>query len=328
MSLTDEPAPGVHRLPIPTPFPVGDVNCYLLTGSPLTLVDTGPDWATALDRLERALAELGLRVEDLELIVVSHQHADHEGLVEIIGRRSGAQLAALDALAPWLEDEPTSSADDLAFAAALARRHGIPDDVVTVMQALGSLRGYGSSAAVTTRLRDGDLLHMGGRDHLVLHRPGHSPSDLVFFDAEHGVLLGGDHLLPHISSNALVTRPLGAPVDAPRPRPLIDYARSLRATRELHAELTLPGHGEPFTDHVSLIDARLSDQERRARKIRELLGRGPLSAHQLAIEMWGRVALTQAYLTLSEVLGHLDILLEDGSVTESDADGLTTFQAS
>ena len=33
---------GVHRIEVPTPFPVGSVNCYLIEGNPLTLVDNGP----------------------------------------------------------------------------------------------------------------------------------------------------------------------------------------------------------------------------------------------------------------------------------------------
>jgi glyoxylase-like metal-dependent hydrolase (beta-lactamase superfamily II) len=141
------------------------------------------------------------------------------------------------------------------------------------------------------------------------------------------VLLAGDHLLGRISSNALVTRPLGAAVDSPRPRSLLAYARSLGATREQPARLMLPGHGEPITNHAELIDSRLREQARRARNIRKLLTAGPLSAHQIAVEMWGRVALTQAYLTLSEVLGHLDMLLEDESVTETEAEGHSVFQA-
>ena len=47
---------GIHRLPIPTPFAVGRVNCYLIEDDPLTLVDTGPNSGKALDELERALA--------------------------------------------------------------------------------------------------------------------------------------------------------------------------------------------------------------------------------------------------------------------------------
>ena len=44
-------AGGIHRLPIPTPFAVGRVNCYLIEDEPLTLVDTGPNSGKALDEL-------------------------------------------------------------------------------------------------------------------------------------------------------------------------------------------------------------------------------------------------------------------------------------
>jgi len=95
---------GIHRLEVPTPFSVGAVNAYLLDDDPLTLVDTGPNSGTSLDRLERGLTALGHRVEDLGLIVVTHQHMDHLGLVDVLARRSGADVAALDVLAPWAAD--------------------------------------------------------------------------------------------------------------------------------------------------------------------------------------------------------------------------------
>jgi len=43
--------------------------------------------------------------------------------------------------------------------------------------------------------------------------------------------------------------------------------------------------------------------------------------------MWGNVAVTQAYLTLSEVLGHLDLLVEAGQAIEREADGTARFEA-
>ena len=81
-------------------FSVGRVNCYLIEDEPLTLVDTGPNSGTSLDELETGLAELGHRIEDLELIVLTHQHMDHLGLVEILARRSGARVAAWHQLGP------------------------------------------------------------------------------------------------------------------------------------------------------------------------------------------------------------------------------------
>jgi hypothetical protein len=90
----------------------------------------------------------------------------------------------------------------------------------------------------------------------------------------------------------------------------------MRKTRELPVELTLSGHGEPIVDHVGLIDERLRLHRRRARKILQILDARALTAYEIAIQMWGNVAVTQAYLTLSEVLGHLDLLVETAQVEE------------
>jgi glyoxylase-like metal-dependent hydrolase (beta-lactamase superfamily II) len=310
---------GIHRLAIPTPFLVGRVNCYLIEDEPLTLIDTGPNSGKSLDELEQALGAHGRAVEDIELIVVTHQHMDHVGLLEILARRSGAEVAALHMLGPYLADFKRSATEDDDFAQAVMRRHGIPAELATVLGAVGAaFRAFGSGGRVTQELREGDRLTLRDRELLVLHRPGHSPSDTVFFDERRGILIGGDHLLPHISSNALVARE--------HPHPLLRYMDSMRATRELSAGLVLPGHGDPITDHRGVIDERLRMHERRAQKLLRLLSDGPLSAYELALEMWGNVAVTQAFLTISEVLGHMDLLVRDGLAREIEQDGVIRFE--
>ena len=321
----------IHCLPIPTPFAVGRVNCYLIEDDPLTLVDTGPNSGKALDELERALREHGRRIEDLERIVVTHQHLDHVGLVGILARRSGAEVCALDLLAPVLEEFAAHGERDDALAEALMLRHGIPRDVVAVLRAVSrSYRGWGGSTRVSRRLAEGEELTFRDRTLRVLHRPGHSPSDTVFWDAARRTLIGGDHLLANISSNPLVQRPLGGRSGDPgdgRPRALAMYLRSLGETREMPAELVLGGHGEPVRDHVRLIDERFGMHERRARKIRRLLDERPLTVYEIAQSLWGNVAVTQAYLTLSEVLGHLDLLLERDEVRELEVGGVMRYEA-
>ena len=95
----------------------------------------------------------------------------------------------------------------------------------------------------------------------------------------------------------------------------------------MELSLVLPGHGGPITDHVTLIDERFRLHRRRAEKIRGLIAAQPRTAHEIAQELWGNVAVTQAYLTLSEVLGHVDLLLRDGLVLERERDGIARFQA-
>ena len=306
---------GIRVLRIPTPFQVGRVNTYLLEDNPLTLVDSGPNSGKALDELERQLEALGHRIEDLELVIITHQHIDHLGLVDIIAKRSGADVAALDLLAPFVENFGDDAERDDAEAAALMRRHGISEEVVTALrQVTGSFRAWGSRAKVTRPLSDGEVLELRDRRLQVQHRPGHSPSDTVFWDGERRILIAADHLIKHISSNPLITRPLDG--SSERTQALVTYLRSLKRTRELPAEIVLSGHGEPITDSRDLIDQRFAMHQRRAEKIYGLIAKQPRTGHELAQALWGDVAVTQAFLTLSEVIGHVDLLVNAGHVRE------------
>jgi glyoxylase-like metal-dependent hydrolase (beta-lactamase superfamily II) len=315
----------IHCLPIPTPFMVGRVNVYLIEDEPLTLVDTGPNSGKALDELETALAGHGRRVEDLELIVITHQHMDHEGLAQILARRSGAQVAALDRLAPLLERFGDVNEADDAFAEATMLRHGLSPDIAVALRSVSrAFRAWGSSVQVTRTLHDGGTLELRDRTLQVFHRPGHSPTDTIFWDDSRGELIAADHLIKHISSNPLLSRPLDGREE--RPQALVSYLDSLRQTRELPARIVYSGHGEPIDDHVALIDERFRLHERRAQKILGLIAEQPRTAHDIAHALWGNIAVTQAYLTLSEVLGHVDLLLNAQQAREVDRDGVSVFE--
>jgi len=323
-------AAGVHRLALPTPFAVGRVNCWLIEDEPLTLVDTGPNSGEALDALERALAHHGRRVEDLERIVLSHQHLDHVGLSDILARRSGAEVCSLAALAPWLAHyEENMEAGD-AYAEAQMRRHGMSAEVTRALRAVARVaRGWGAGTTVTRGLVDGETLAFAGRTLRVHHRPGHSPSDTILHDEQRGLLLGGDHLLRHISSNPLLSRPLEGDAGGRRPHALATYLDSMRATRAMEGvDVVLPGHGEPFDDPDILVEERFRMHARRADKILRLVAERPRTAYEVGQELWGEVALTQAYLCLSEVLGHVDLVVCDGRVREEeDARGVVLLTA-
>jgi glyoxylase-like metal-dependent hydrolase (beta-lactamase superfamily II) len=311
---------GIHRIAIPTPFAVGRVNVYLIEDDPLTLVDAGPNSGTSLDELEGGVAKLGHALEDIELVVLTHQHIDHLGLVSLVAGRAGAEVAALDAAVPFVERYSEEAQADDDFARATMLRHGIPEDVVGALSSVSqAFRAWGARADVTRVLSDGDELRLRDRAFRVHHRPGHSPTDTIFHDEERKLLIAGDHLLGHISSNPLITRPRDG--SGERPQALVSYLHSLERTREMDIELVLPGHGDPITDHRPLIDQRFDLHRRRADKIHRLIAERPRSAYEIAQALWGNIAVTQAYLTLSEVLGHVDLLLNDGRVAERERDG-------
>ena len=137
-----------------------------------------------------------------------------------------------------IEDFGAEAERDDELAEALMLRHGIPRDVVTALRAVSrSFRGWGGAAtgdAPAGRRRGAGVRrpHAARR----IHRPGHSPSDTVFWDAAAGRCSAGDHLIKHISSNPLISRPLGGKSGEPgdgRPRALLTYIASLRETREM-----------------------------------------------------------------------------------------------
>jgi glyoxylase-like metal-dependent hydrolase (beta-lactamase superfamily II) len=321
---------GVHPIPLPTPFQVGDVNAWLLRGKPLTLVDAGPLMEETEARLEAGLAELGIAVEDLELIVLTHQHDDHVGLAGELQRRSGAEVAGTAALAAFLADTGASMDADDAYSVALMRRHGVTEKTVETLHGISrAFRRFVGDVAVTRVVADGDELVAGGRTWHVRERSGHSPTDTVL--VSDGLLLAGDHLLERISSNPIAHVPIGAShpaalaASSDRPRTLLTYAASLRATAaDDRGELVLPGHGDPFTGAAALIERRLELHERRAAKILEALTH-PRSAADIGRDLWRHVPVTQAYLVLSEVLGHLDLLEARAQVRTDEHNGVVLY---
>ena len=329
--MSDDPfapaaAAGIHRIAIPTPFAVGRVNVYLIEDEPLTLVDAGPNSGTSFDELQRGIAALGHQLGEIELVILTHQHIDHLGLVSLVAAHSGAEVAAIDVAVPFVENFSVEAQADDDFARETMLRHGIPEDVVSALSSVSrAFRAWGARAEVTRVLRDGEEVSFGDRTLRVHHRPGHSPTDTVFHDPERRILIAADHLLGHISSNPLITRPREG--SSERPQALVTYLDSLSATRAMNVELVLPGHGDPVTDHRRLIDERFALHRRRADKIERLLAERPRTAYEVAQALWGNIAVTQAYLTLSEVLGHVDLLLNAGRVREVKRDGLSVFEA-
>jgi glyoxylase-like metal-dependent hydrolase (beta-lactamase superfamily II) len=316
---------GIHRLAIPTPFAIGRVNVYLIDDEPLTLVDAGPNSGTSFDELQRGLERLGHALEDIALVILTHQHIDHIGLVSLVAARSGAEVAAIEAAVPFVENFYVEAQADDDFARDVMLRHGIPQDVVAALPSVSeAFRAWGAPVEVTRPLRDGDVVEFRDRTLHVHHRLGHSPTDTLFHDHERRLLIAGDHLLKHVSSNPLITRPRDG--SAERPQALVRYLESLSATRAMEVGLVLPGHGDPITDHAELIDQRFVLNRRRAERIQRLVGERPRSAFEIAQALWGNIAVTQAFLTLSEVLGHLDLLTNAGQAREVASNGVRVFE--
>jgi glyoxylase-like metal-dependent hydrolase (beta-lactamase superfamily II) len=143
---------GVATIALPTPWPVGAVNAYLIEDEPLTLVDTGPLWSGSLVALRDGLAARGYALGDLERVILTHQHLDHWGLAQAVVERSGADLYALSGLVDWLSKYPQSIVIDDALAQRVLQRHGASSTwLATVAEHNRQARTFGMAAVVTRR---------------------------------------------------------------------------------------------------------------------------------------------------------------------------------
>lgn len=325
--------PDPLRITLPVPFAIGHVNCYLLRGDPLTLIDPGPRCCSTLAALEAGLATEGLRVEDLELVLLTHQHEDHTGLAETVRHRSGCMVAAHELVAMLLSDEPLSRGEEQAYELALMQLHGVPSERLKAAPTVWAVaRESAASVRIDRRLHDGAVIAAGGRELTVRLRPGHSPTDTLFEDRD-GVALVGDHLLRNGPAITLAHRPpTGSSDPRERPRALLGYRRGLQRTAGDGIRVAYPGHGPPVANPQSLIDAQLEAQERSAAQLLSVLGTTPRTAWEVLcahrggrLPIKGRHPLPIEFILLSDALAHLDLLVDRGQARELDGGDVVRF---
>ncbi|MBS4026278.1 MAG: MBL fold metallo-hydrolase [Clostridia bacterium] len=315
----------IHKIVIPTPFAIGPVNVYLLTGKPLTIVDTGPNTEEAYQAIVKGLAKLGYCISDLEQIIITHIHHDHFGLVGKLVKESGARTVLHPKAAPWIENHEKAWYNTLEYFSNLYRLAGLPDELIVKLTRTGEkILSMAESAPVDKLVTDGELLRAGGEDWQVVFNPGHSDSCISLYHPVKKLFISGDHLLPRISSN-----PLLEPPDTPgikRIPSLPGYIESLKMTAKMEILEVLPGHGDKFIDYRRVIAQRFEEHENRLKTVYNLLTQTPTNAYQICRELFPQIQPDELFLGLSEVLNYLDILIEQGiAKNNEESDGVEYF---
>ncbi len=315
----------VGRVPTPTPFVgLGDINTYQLLpasgNDTLTLIDTGVKSAASLEAFERGLKEFGFAIEQIERILITHAHVDHFGQARRIQDRCGAPIYAAELEARRMAGLVPPSGDRREHVVAYMRRWGIPDELIfhenPMAKRAASLH---DAVEVEGTLGDGDVVVVDDLRLEVIETPGHCPQHIVFYEPRMQWLFSGDHLLTDISPVPLLDLPEDPAV--PRPKSLVRFMDSLAKVEGLECRMTFPSHGDVIYDHRKLIDGYRLHHQRRKLQIETKLRDGALTPFELAVDIFRKYYETQIYLVMSEVIGHLDLLEDEGSVVvELDGD--------
>lgn len=295
---------------------LGSVNAWLLQGEPLTLIDTGAGNAETLESLESQLRVHGVALEDLELVLLTHHHLDHSGLAALIKERAGARIAAHRSTARWGQQFTERAAAEQRFTRSLMDAHGVPADVIDVSDDFfARLVAESSPFETDVVLSDGDRIVAAGRTLRAVFRPGHSMTDTLFIDEGSDDAYVGDHLLANITSGVELM-----PTEWPgeeRRQGLLEYLGNLRKTQAMVLRRCYTGHGPTIDNHAELIDDRRAFHNDRLERITAILEGGARTAFEVARRLWSdETAEGQPVLVTWEVLGHLDVLVNRGTIRE------------
>jgi glyoxylase-like metal-dependent hydrolase (beta-lactamase superfamily II) len=217
---------GLYR--ITTPFDTtGTVFLYVLKGERVALIDTGGA-DSPMQIVQPALAEIGMALSDVELVLNTHAHLDHSGGNAEIKRltRAGIHLHAND-----LPTAQSLEAEVEAHTAPL-RSMDFPPEVVRE-RGERIRRLAGTPVGTDVILSDGDAIDLGAGVRLtVVHCPGHTPGQVTYVWEAEGIAFTGDAVQGQGS------RPGGYPLyfDAP------SYRRSLARFQRLDCRVLCLGH--------------------------------------------------------------------------------------
>lgn len=329
---TLEVAPGVRWVRMGLPFALDHINLWLLADEyqgvkGWTVVDCCITHDQAKAQWEQVFAH-ELQGLPILRVLVTHMHPDHVGLAHWLCERWRAPLwmSATDYYAARLGSQSTQGFGG-PEAADFFVAHGLADaDRLSAIRA--RTRYYPSLVPAVPRrfhrLMDGAMLRIGAHDWQCISSYGHAPEHIALYSATQGLLLGGDMMLPRISTNVSVFD------QEPESNPLQLFLDSIDRFEALPADtLTLPSHGKPFRGLHQRIRQLHEHHRDRLVEVLEACQARPCSAADILPILFKRpLDAHQTSFAMGEAVAHLHALwFKHQLQRHQGADGVYRFEA-
>ena len=324
----------IYAIGVPQDWPsrTGPTWCYVFEHEGVTLIDPGAQGS--FSELEDGLKAAGFSVSDIDRVIVTHGHSDHDGsTAELLGESDAAlwahaMYAALISYDPWEVQRRDSSP----IHAEMSRVASAGDSDRRRSSYATRNRRYidaRKSVVVDHAVDDGDSVGDLG----FIYAPGHSPDELCL--TLDGIVFTGDHVLPeitpHPTTKAAYTDHVAQEVPARFSDPaksygLEIYMRSLKTILDLGPGFAvLPAHrlfnkGRFNFTTVNRAGEVITHHGRRMEQILRRMDDRPIGLEDVTRGVFERHKLTggNLYMAMSEIVAHIEVLQDLGDVEFTD----------
>ena len=290
------------------------VNCYLVPGDQLTLIDCGLYSEENWKHLQERINAHGYKLSDIAQVIITHEHRDHTGLLPEIMAHTSAIIRAPKVIEGWFSrpDEMKKQQGD--FNSKLFKSLSFPPKQLEQVSQYFANETMGRKIEEMDRFHfyeEGDVLRIGEEDWEVLNTPGHCPNQFVFLQKDQKKIFGSDMLLPITPMPIVVEDPNqpGTPT-----RSLHDLLKSFGRLLKFDIQTIYPGHGPVFVDANAMIEKQLARIDLRKEECFEAIKDGCSTPFLINRKMYPYQIMPPDFSGMFMVLGYVDLLEKEGRV--------------
>lgn len=305
----------IHRIELPSITGMKTVNCYLIKGTGLTLVDTGEGTKESYQVLKQKLKSLGVLLSDLDEILITHAHVDHIGGAGRIAEECSTKVRVSNRVLPWTQGikeqwkERGSIIQDTLSAI-------MPKSLFLLSEAM-----YGDMQKTMMEIwheipqeliETFDIyqnhLDINGEQWKMIYAPGHSSTQNCFYHEESGQLLSADMIL-RITPTPVMEPELND--SNKRAKGILEMLESYKLFDEMQLDIVFPGHYEVIKNAHQVIADQIVRIHNRKEETYQCIKYGKSKIVEIYNEVYkGRIHLPAfnmliAYIDLLEVEGRV-----------------------